>query len=120
MKVVVRRNFTSRLKAAGRSVRCDAFRSGELDHERLGVFSRDSDNADVAGFIRSLDDPLTRDRETRRGTHTPAKLYRMVFSLHQDHWDASGLTSWRPIIRAAVTEFERQRGIRLEGRPPST
>jgi hypothetical protein len=113
--LVLKINYTKTLVQAGKSVRYHAFRSRELPTDRMGAFDRHSDRANVAAFIKSLDDPLTRDRRTRSGTLIqPAKMHRLMFSMRRKDFEACGFTSWKPVIREALESFEKQHGIKLE------
>lgn len=108
-------NYTTSLDRAVKSVRYHAFRSREVDADRKGIFDRSSDHADVRSFINRLDDPLTRDRVTRRGRKiTPPKIHRLMFSLSRREFEACGFTSWKPVIRDAMESLERQHGFRLD------
>jgi len=108
-------NYTTSLDRAAKSVRYHAFRSRELPAEGKGIFDRTSDHADVRKFVRSLDDPLTQDRVTRRGKVIPtAKMHRLMFSLSRREFESCGFTSWKPVIREALEHFERYHGIKLE------
>jgi hypothetical protein len=113
--LVLKINYTKHLDRAAKSVRYHAFRSRELPHDERGMFDRTSDHADVGRFIASLDDPLTRDWQTRKGTVIqPPKLHRLMFSLSRREFEASGLTSWKPVIREALESVERYHGIKLD------
>ncbi|MFZ5823882.1 MAG: hypothetical protein ACOY94_06080 [Bacillota bacterium] len=113
--LVLKINYTTSLDRAAKSVRYHAFRSRELPAEGKGIFDRTSDHADVGRFVRSLDDPLTQDRVTRRGRVIPtAKLHRLMFSLSRREFESCGFTSWKPVIREALEHFERYHGIKLE------
>lgn len=115
MPAIVKMNFTRHLDRAAKSVRYYAFRSRELADEKRGAFSRSSDHADVRKFIEGLRDPLTEDRFGKGGkVRQYAKMHRMVFSLSGDEFRKSGLSSWKPVVREALAEWERARGIRLE------
>ncbi len=115
MAATVKMSYTKHLDRAARSVRYIAFRSRDIPHEKRGAFSRSSDHADIRRFIDSLHDPLTADRPLRGGrVFQPAKMHRLVFSLSRAEFDKSGLTSWKPVVREALAEWERARGIRLE------
>lgn len=108
-------NYTTRLEAARRSVRYHAFRSRESEADRKGVFDRRSDHANISKFLDRLDDPLTRDWTTRQGRRiTPAKMHRLIFSMRRRDFDEAGLTSWKPIIRDALSRFEIEQGIKLD------
>lgn len=112
--LVLKINFTKHLDRARKSVRYHAFRTREVPREQRGMFDRDKDHADVTAFIKSLDDPLTRPKETRRGViHYPV-MHRLMFSLSRKEFETCGLTSWKPVIREALAAFERYHGIRLE------
>lgn len=113
--LVLKINYTTSLDRAAKSVRYHAFRSRELPHEGKGIFDRSSDHADVRQFVRSLDDPLTQDRVTRRGRVIPtAKMHRLMFSLSRKEFENCGFISWKPVIREALEHFERYHGIKLE------
>lgn len=112
--LVLKINYTKHLDRAQKSVRYHAFRTREVPRETRGMFNRDTDHADVAAFIRSLDDPLTRERPTRNGVQRYAVMHRLMFSLSRQEFEACGLTSWKPVIREALGAFERYHGIRLE------
>jgi len=112
--LVLKINYTKHLDRARKSVRYHAFRSREVPGEQRGIFDRDKDHADVAAFIRSLDDPLTRPRETKNRTIHYAVMHRLIFSLSRQEFDSCGLTSWKPVIREALGAVERYHGIRLE------
>lgn len=112
--LILKINYTKYLDRARKSVRYHAFRTREVPREQRGMFDRDRDHADVARFIEALDDPLTKPKETRRGTiHYPV-MHRLMFSLSRQEFEACGLTSWKPVIREALGAFERYHGIRLE------
>lgn len=113
--LVLKINYTTSLDRAAKSVRYHAFRSREIPTESKGVFDRNSDHADVRKFVRSLDDPLTQDRVTRRGKVIPtAKMHRLMFGLSRREFEQCGFTSWKPVIREALEHFERFHGIKLE------
>lgn len=112
--LVLKINYTKHLDRAKKSVRYHAFRSRETPIDRKGVFSRDSDHAEVADFIKSLEHPLTRPRQTRNGEIHYAVLHRLIFSLSRKEFEASGLISWKPVIREALATFERNHSVRLE------
>jgi hypothetical protein len=113
--LVLKINYTKQPDRAGKSVRYHAFRTREMPTDQKGVFSRDSDAADVKAFVRSLDDPLTRPRKLRSGREINyAVMHRLMFSLSRREFEACGLTSWKPVIREALGAFERQHGIKLE------
>jgi type IV secretory pathway VirD2 relaxase len=113
--VILKINYTKTLVQAAQSVRYHAFRSREQAAERLGAFDRHSDRANVSAFIKSLDDPLTKDRTTRSGhTIQPAKMHRLMFAMRRRDFEACGFTSWKPVIREALENFEKQQGIKLD------
>lgn len=112
--LVLKINYTKYLDRARKSVKYHAFRTREVPEDRKGMFSRDSDHADVAAFLRSLDDPLTREKQTKNGTIRYAVVHRLMFSLSRKEFDACGLTSWKPVVREALGAFERYHGIKLE------
>lgn len=113
--LVLKINYTKTLVQAAKSVRYHAFRTREVAAIDRGAFDRSSDRANVAAFIKSLDDPLTRDFTTRSGHKVePAKMHRLMFSLRRKDFEACGFTSWKPVIREALESFERQHGIKLE------
>lgn len=112
--LVLKINYTKHLDRAGKSVRYHAFRSREVPTEQKGMFSRDKDHADVGEFIASLDDPLTRPKQTRRGEIRYAVMHRLMFSLSRKEFEACGFTSWKPVIREALEGFEKKHGIKLE------
>jgi hypothetical protein len=109
--VVLRSSYVTSLKKAGRHIRYICFRARELPEHGPGIFSRDRDTADVGQFIRSLDDPKTRDPKNGRPV---AKLHKMTFSMRGRDFERCGFTSWKPIIRQAMANVERQLGRRLE------
>ena len=113
--LVLRINYTKNLDRAAKSVRYHGFRTREVPGNRRGMFSRDSDHADVKAFVRSLDDPLTRDRTLRNGHVVEyAKMHRLMFSMRRRDFEACGFTSWKPIVREALESFEREQSIRLD------
>lgn len=124
MPATVKVKYSRDLRLARFAVHYHAFRSRELPNEQRGAFNRASDHADCRTFVRRLDDPLTRDYEVRRRgrprqggpsrTIRPAKLHRIIFSLSRAEWEKSGLTSWKPIVREVLAEWERLHGIRLD------
>jgi hypothetical protein len=70
---------TKALKAAAASVLYYAFRTREVQQDRVGIFDRTSNHPDVKRFIRSLDDPLTRERPGQP-PRIP-KMPRMLFTM---------------------------------------
>lgn len=112
--LILKINYTKHLDRARKSVRYHAFRTREVPREQLGMFDRDRDHADVAPFLESLDDPLTRPKQTRGGTVYRPVMHRLMFSLSRQEFESCGLTSWKPVIREALGAFERYHGIRLE------
>lgn len=112
--LVLKINYTKHLDRAGKSVRYHAFRTREIPHEQKGIFSKDKDHADIGEFIASLDDPLTRPKQTRRGEIQYAVMHRLMFSLSRKEFQACGFTSWKPVIREALGYVERYHGIQLE------
>jgi len=112
--LVLKINYTKHLDRARKSVRYHAFRTREVPEDRKGMFDRDSDSADVGAFIKSLDDPLTQERQTRRGPIGYAVMHRLMLSVSRQEFEACGLTSWKPVVREALAAFERYHGIRLE------
>lgn len=107
-------NYTKHLDRARKSVKYHAFRAREVPTDRKGIFDRDSDHADVASFLRSLDDPLTRPKQTRNGEINYAVMHRLIFSLSRQEFESCGLTSWKPVVREALAAVERYHGIKLE------
>lgn len=114
MAVRTKITYTKELKGAIASVRYYAFRSREVERSQIGIFDRSNDHADVKRFVRSLDDPLTRDRPGRPQKYQFAKLHRVLFTMSGQEFRRWELSSWRPIIREAFENFERKQGIRLE------
>ncbi|HEY3365997.1 MAG TPA: hypothetical protein VGK74_13150 [Symbiobacteriaceae bacterium] len=113
--LVLKINYTKSLDRAAKSVRYHAFRTREVPIDERGMFNRSTDHADIKAFIRSLDDPLTRDRTTRGGrVIQPPKMHRLMFSLRRRDFVACGFTSWKPVIREALESFEREQGIKLD------
>lgn len=112
--LILKINYTKHLDRARKSVRYHAFRTREVPLEQRGMFDRARDHADVSAFIKSLDDPLTRPKVTKRGTIEYPVMHRLMFSLSRQEFEASGLTSWKPVIREALASFERYHGIHLE------
>lgn len=107
--------YVRTIKDVQGKLRYYAFRSRELPDEKRGLFGRTSENADLRKFVDSIrQDPLLQDRQTRRGRFQPPKMHSLVFSLSRDEFTKSGLTSWKPVIREVLTEWERYRGIQLE------
>ncbi len=110
MRPVLKLNYTRHLTAARKSVRYHTFRSRELllpGADRVGAFNRSTDHADVASFVRRLDDPATRDEQC-------AKMHRIMVSLSRPAWDRCGLESWKPVVRESLAAFEKRHGIRLD------
>ncbi|MDF2630434.1 MAG: MobL relaxase [Symbiobacteriaceae bacterium] len=108
-------NYTKQIDRAAKSVRYHAFRTREVPKDERGAFDRSTDKADVKAFIQSLDDPLTRDKPRRDGkVFQPPKMHRLIFSLRRKDFEACGFTSWKPVIREALEQFERQHGIKLD------
>lgn len=114
MPVRTKITYTKELAGAAASVRYYAFRTREVEQARIGIFDRHSDNADVRKFIKRLDDPLTRDRPGRPAKYQYAKMHRLLFTMSGAEFRRWGLTSWQPIVREALENFERRRGIRLD------
>lgn len=114
MAVRTKITYTKELKAASASVHYYAFRTREVERSQVGIFDRSSDHADVKRFVRSLDDPLTRDRPGRSGLYKSAKLHRVLFTMSGQEFRRWELTSWRPIVREVFLNFERKHGLRLE------
>jgi hypothetical protein len=112
--LVLKINYTKHPDRAGKSVRYHGFRTREMAHDMKGMFSKDRDNADIGAFIRSIDDPLTRPRQTRRGEIEYAVMHRLMFSLSRKEFEACGFTSWKPVIREALAAVERYHGMELE------
>lgn len=108
--VVLRSSFVTDLERADRHIRYICFRARELPTDRPGIFSADRDSVDVTKFIKSLDDPMTKDRKNFK----PPKLHKLVFSMRGQDWERIGLSNWKPIIREAMSNVERQLGRRLE------
>jgi hypothetical protein len=112
MGVRTKITYTKELKAAVASVRYYAFRTREVEQDRVGIFDRSSNHADVNRFIRSLDDPLTRE-QPGQPPRIP-KMHRMLFTMSGQEFKRWELTSWQPIIRETMENFQRRHGIKLE------
>lgn len=112
--LVLKINYTKHLDRARKSVRYHAFRTREVPREERGMFDRDLDHADVAAFIKSLDDPLTQPNQVRNYVIRHPVMHRLMFSLSRQEFEACGFTSWKPVIREALGAVERYHGIRLE------
>lgn len=107
--------YVKTVKDAQGKLRYYAFRSREVAGAERGLFGPASEHADLRKFVAGIrDDPLLRDRRTRRGVFQAPKMHSLIFSLSRDEFDRSGLTSWKPIVRQIMTEWERYRAIRLE------
>lgn len=113
MPVRTKITYTKELPAAAASVRYYAFRSREVERSQVGIFDRSSDHADVKKFIKALDDPLTRNRPGVPARFQPPKMHRLLFTMSGQEFRRWGLTSWKPIVREALENIERRRGIRL-------
>ena len=80
-----------------------AFRSREAPGEERGAFDHRSDHADVGRFRENLDDHLTR--------HPMAnKAYKVTLSLSAKEFEQRGMTSWKPVVREAMVNLQKQWG----------
>lgn len=115
MPATVKMTFTKHLDRAAKSVRYYAFRSHEVPRAERGAFSRSSEHADIRRFTNGLRHSLTEDTRGRNGhVRQYPKMHRLLFSLSRDEFQKSGLTSWKPVVREVLAEWERAKGIRLE------
>lgn len=107
--------YAKTLQDVSGKLRYYAFRSREMPGEERGLFSPASEHADLRKFVRSIqDDPLLQDRPGRQGMYQPPKMHSLVFSLSRDEFEKSGLTSWKPVVRQIMEEWQRYRGIQVE------
>jgi len=84
-----------------------AFRSREMPEEERGAFGKTSDHADVAKFRDNLGDHMTR--------HPMAtKAYKMTISLSEKEFRELGLSSWKPIVREAMANLEKEWGRQFQ------
>jgi type IV secretory pathway VirD2 relaxase len=80
-----------------------AFRSRETPGEERGAFDQRSDHANVERFNENLEDRLTR--------HPMAnKAYKLTLSLSEKEFRERGLTSWKPVVREAMANLQKQWG----------
>jgi hypothetical protein len=112
MGVRTKITYTKALAAAAASVRYYAFRTREVEKDQVGIFDRASDHADVKRFVRNLDDPLTADKPGRPPRF--AKIHRVLFTMSGAEFRRWGLTSWQPIVREAIANFEQRHGMKLD------
>ena len=95
------------LKRDQSHIRYIAFRTRENREDTRGVFNALHDHADVKTFINNLNDRITRHPRS-------PKLHRIYVSLSQDEYSKLMQPDYKNIVRQAIAEFERRKGIKLE------
>jgi hypothetical protein len=107
MALYVRVQRAKHLGKAKAHVNYIAFRSRENVGEERGAFGRSSDHADVAKFRENLGDHMTR--------HPMAtKAYKLTISLSEKEFRELGLTGWKPMVREAIGNLEKEWGRQLQ------
>lgn len=107
MGLYMRVKLCRHLGKARAHVKYIAFRSREAPGESRGAFDGHRDHVDVLRFSENLEDRLTR--------HPMAnKAYKMHLSLSEKEFRELGLTSWKPVVREAMENLQRQWGARFE------
>lgn len=100
-------NFKN-LATARKKVKYVCFRERQSENEKLGVFSKDTDNADVKGFMNILDDKKT--------CHPSVNvMHELMFSMSRDEWEKSGFQygDYKTLVRDAMQKYENITGQRL-------
>lgn len=100
--------FFKTLDSAKEKTKYVCFREREGENEKLGVFSKDTDNANIYKFMQSLDNRLTKHP-------TKEKMIELVFSMSGDEWKRSGFEygDYKTLIRDSMEKFEMKTGKRL-------
>ncbi|MDF1995812.1 hypothetical protein [Peribacillus frigoritolerans] len=85
------------------------FRERQGEKERLGIFSKDNDNASLKGFQKLLDDKKTSHSSV-------AVAHELVFSMSRNEWERSGFEpgDYKTFIREVMSRYEMTSGKRLE------
>lgn len=104
----VSHHYCKDLSEAQNHVRYVAFRGRETDDERGGIFSKDSDVADVKHFIQKLDDKKTSHPSV-------AVAHKLLFSMSGDEWNRSDFEpgDYQKMIRNVMNDYELHTGRKL-------
>ena len=109
MGAFVKHIYFKNLSDARGKTKYICFRERQGEKEKVGIFSKDSDNASLKGFQKLLEDRKTEHPSV-------AVAHELMFSMSRDEWERSGFQpgDYKEIIREVMKRYEMTTGKRLD------
>ncbi|MEH6949126.1 hypothetical protein V7068_19065 [Bacillus sp. JJ634] len=109
MGAYVQHEYFKKLSDAKSKVKYICHRERQGKEEKVGIFSKDNDHADLKEFLHSLDDKKTSHPAV-------AVAHELMFSMSRDEWERSGFqpNDYKTFIREVMNRYEMKTGQRLD------